>query len=83
MTKVQQAKNNVLPEAPDISMMVGAFAQVYVVPAYDVGDNNMNVPFVLNVANSHSAHGAAILSERALANPLRIRIHQERPWPST
>jgi len=52
--------DNLLPKAPDVSMMAGAFAQAYVVPAYDVGDNNMNVPFVLNVADSDSAITAAM-----------------------
>jgi hypothetical protein len=35
--------------SPDVSYLATAFAPAYVLPVYDVGDNNSNVPFVLNV----------------------------------
>ncbi|MEK6674438.1 MAG: hypothetical protein AABZ47_02150 [Planctomycetota bacterium] len=43
--------NTLLPKAPDTSAMAPAYQPAYVVPVYDVGDNNMSVPFVLNVPN--------------------------------
>ncbi|MEK6674392.1 MAG: hypothetical protein AABZ47_01910 [Planctomycetota bacterium] len=48
--------NTLLPKLPDTSAMTPAYQPAYVVPVFDVGDNNMNVPFVGNVA----ANGPAI-----------------------
>ncbi len=35
--------------APDLSLIAPAFAPAYVIPLYDIGDDNDDVPFVLNV----------------------------------
>jgi hypothetical protein len=47
--------DTLLPRLPDTSTMAGAYQPAYVRPVYDVGDNNMNVPFVLNVADNSAA----------------------------
>ena len=46
--------DTLLPKLPDTSTMGAAYQPAYVVPVYDVGDNNMNVPFVLNVRSGET-----------------------------
>jgi hypothetical protein len=41
--------NTLLPKLPDTSLMIAAYKPAYVVPFYDVGDYNMNVPFAPNI----------------------------------
>jgi len=50
--------DTLLPKLPDVSTMADAYAPAYVVPVYDVGDNNMNVPFVLNLPNPNAVFDA-------------------------
>ena len=47
--------DTLLPKSPDTSTLAAAFKPTYVVPVYDVGDNNMNVPFVRNVPEDSAA----------------------------
>ena len=60
--------NTVLPKAPDTTAMAAAYQPAYVVPVYDVGDNNMNVPFVLNVADNDAAIDATFDWDSRSAN---------------
>jgi len=41
--------DTLLPKMPDTGQLASAYQPAYVVPAFDVGDNNPAVPFVLNV----------------------------------
>ncbi len=52
--------DTLLPRMPDVSGMAAAYASAYVVPVYDVGDNNMNVPFVRNVPLNDGENVAAL-----------------------
>ncbi len=47
--------DTLLRKVPDTSTMAAAYQPAHVAPVYDVGDNNMNVPFILNVANNDPA----------------------------
>jgi len=52
--------DSLLPKLPDTSTLAAAYAPAYVVPVYDVGDNDANVPFVLNVADNDAAIDAVL-----------------------
>jgi hypothetical protein len=48
--------NPPLPKLPDVSTMVSAYAPAYVLPVFDVGDNNLSVPFILNAIDIQDAY---------------------------
>jgi len=47
--------DTLLPKLPDTSTMTSAYQAAYVLSVYDVGNSDMNVPFVLNVPEDGDA----------------------------
>jgi hypothetical protein len=50
--------DSLLAKLPDVGAMGAAYREAYVLPVYDVGDYNMNVPFALNVQDTQGAFAA-------------------------
>jgi hypothetical protein len=60
--------DSLLAKLPDVGAMGAAYREAYVVPVYDVGDNDMNVPFVLNITATEAANTGTMDWDSQTAN---------------